>query len=270
MCVRAATRGVSVASPTVAVARPAAEACFAAWGGEARCLLRVLRGNFHVVDDAMVQLYGILEYRRKYDVDSLNPLDALTHPCKPFWVGEMVGFADDAHVKGCVVQVTVPRFVQPDLLVTKFRQEELDSFFILWMELRLARQRESIAQNAEGLNQDDRMLEIYDLRGVGLKQFHRKGLKMLSNSIGLAQANYPEDLCQTYIINAPRIFGAIWKVISLVLNERTKSKIQVSTSDFDGRLAALVGGEGRLATILQAVGPAPGDAAGSAASGEGQ
>ena len=137
------------------------------------------------------------------------------------------------------------------------------------MELRLARQRESIAQNLDGTNQDDRMLgqlvpgacqlrqcdpeslsdrcrllhslcvhaycaEIYDMAGLGFGQFHRRGLKMLSASIGLgtacvyrcspiilfepgysipswfddahvsvcssraAQANYPEDLCQTY------------------------------------------------------------------------
>ena len=71
-----------------------------------------------------------------------------------------------------------------------------------------------------------------------------------------AQANYPEDLCQTYIINAPRIFGAIWQIISLVLNERTKAKVQVSTGDFEGSLATLVGGEARLAEILAAVKPA--------------
>eukprot|EP01047_Picozoa_sp_COSAG01_P009963 COSAG01_NODE_417_length_17291_cov_610.598825_4_plen_49_part_00 len=34
---------------------PATQACFKAWGGEARCLLRVLRGNFKVVHDAIQQ-----------------------------------------------------------------------------------------------------------------------------------------------------------------------------------------------------------------------
>ena len=58
------------------------------------------------------------------------------------------------------------------------------------------------------------------------------------------------------VVNAPRVFGAIWKVISLVLNERTKAKIQVSTGDFDGKLAELVGGQDRLDQILAAVQPA--------------
>ena len=52
------------------------------------------------------------------------------------------------------------------------------------------------------------------------------------------------------------MFGAIWKIISLVLNERTKAKIQVSTGDFDGELAKLVGGQERLDDILAAVQPA--------------
>ena len=47
------------------------------------------------------------------------------------WVGERVGFADQAHVKGCVIQVTVPRYVKPDVIVESFTQEQLDSFFIL-------------------------------------------------------------------------------------------------------------------------------------------
>ena len=52
------------------------------------------------------------------------------------WVGEMVGFAHTAHVKGCVIQVTVPRYVKPDILVETFTQEQLDSFFILVSEHR--------------------------------------------------------------------------------------------------------------------------------------
>ena len=54
----------------------------------------------------------------------------------PQWVGELVGFADTGHVKGCVIQVTVPRYVKPDVLVETFTQEQLDSFFILVSEHR--------------------------------------------------------------------------------------------------------------------------------------
>jgi len=44
-----------------------------------------------------------------------------------------------------------------------------------------------------------------------------------------------------------------WKIISSVLNERTKAKVQVSSGDFDGELAKLVGGESVLAGLLAEV-----------------
>jgi len=112
---------------------PGTTACFEAWGGEGRCLLRVLRGNKHKVEDAMTQLYGILEFRAKYDVDNLNPEDALTHPCRPFWVAEIPGQATREQLKGCVIQVTVGRYIQPEAIVERFSQDQMDMFFILWM-----------------------------------------------------------------------------------------------------------------------------------------
>lgn len=41
----------------------------------------------------------------------------------------------------------------------------------------------------------------------------------------------------------------------MALNERTKAKIQVSSGDFNGELAKLVGGQERLDEILAAVQP---------------
>jgi hypothetical protein len=42
----------------------------------------------------------------------------------------------------------------------------------------------------------------------------------------------------------------------LVLNKRTKAKIQVSSGDFDGKLAELVGGQDVLHDIVGQVTPA--------------
>ena len=122
---------------------------FAAFGGEARCLLRMLRGNLMVVEDALAQFKAILEFRQNYRVDSLDPNHALAHECKPFWVAELAGRAAHGSVKGAVIQAAVVRFVRPAQLLERFDQEQLDDFFIHWMELRLKRQRESIAADTE-------------------------------------------------------------------------------------------------------------------------
>lgn len=41
------------------------------------------------------------------------------------------------------------------------------------------------------------------------------------------QANYPEYLGHMFIINAPLVFSAMWRLIKPWLEERTHKKIQV-------------------------------------------
>ena len=82
-------------------------------------------------------------------------------------------------------------------------------------------------------------------------------MKMLSHSITLCQAHYPEDLAQTFVINAPPHFNVAWNILKGVMNERTRAKIQVSSGDFDGRLADLLGGKDVLANLLNSVQPPP-------------
>eukprot|EP01048_Picozoa_sp_COSAG05_P015458 COSAG05_NODE_1867_length_3930_cov_3.096842_5_plen_146_part_00 len=66
-------------------------------------------------------------------MDKLNPEDALTHPCRPFWVAEIPGQATRADMHGCVIQVTVARHIKPEAIVERFDQDQMDMFFILWM-----------------------------------------------------------------------------------------------------------------------------------------
>eukprot|EP01050_Picozoa_sp_SAG11_P013534 SAG11_NODE_1587_length_4636_cov_3.961208_1_plen_457_part_00 len=188
------------------------ESFFLSWGGEDRCCLRVARANDLDLEMAVTQFKEICEYRRKYCIAKMNPALVLQHPVKPFWVGELPGLAAAGHARGCVVQVFKMAYVQPKRIVELFTQEELDEFIIMWMERRQQLQLQSILLNP-GDHVDDRMLEIYDCGGLKFSQFNMKGLKMLSQSLKLCQANYPEDLCQTYLINVPGFFNFAWNII---------------------------------------------------------
>jgi hypothetical protein len=72
------------------------------------------------------------------------------------------------------------------------------------------------------------MVEVYDLRGLGLAQLHVKGLRMVSRVLGLGQAHYPENLRTAFFINTPAVFKAIWSTIKLVLDKNTVDKIQMT------------------------------------------
>ena len=190
---------------------------FEKWGGEDRCCLRITRANDLNLNVALKQFREICEYRDKYRIADLAPETVIDNPVKPFWVGELPGLAqptlETAHTKGCVVQCFKVGLVQPKRIVELFSQTDLDSFIILWMERRQQLQRHSIATNP-GDFAEDRMLEIYDFTGLRSSQFNFKGLRMLSNSLKLCQANYPEDLCQTYMINVPKFFNMAWSMIT--------------------------------------------------------
>jgi hypothetical protein len=85
--------------------KPDVAELFQAWGGEDRCCLRVTRANDLDIDVAIKQFNEICDYRTKYNIGTLDPSTVGSHPCKPYWVGELPGLATGGHTRGCVVQV---------------------------------------------------------------------------------------------------------------------------------------------------------------------
>ncbi|KAI3695204.1 hypothetical protein L1987_78195 [Smallanthus sonchifolius] len=62
---------------------------------------------------------------------------------------------------------------------------------------------------------------------TGLKIAHLGQLKLLTVISSIDDLNYPEKTDTYYIVNAPYIFSACWKVVRPLLQERTRKKVQV-------------------------------------------
>ncbi|GMP75886.1 hypothetical protein CsSME_00032815 [Camellia sinensis var. sinensis] len=62
---------------------------------------------------------------------------------------------------------------------------------------------------------------------TGLKLSALSQIKLLSIISTIDDLNYPEKTLTYYIVNAPYIFSACWKVVKPLLHERTRKKIQV-------------------------------------------
>ncbi|XP_042438285.1 phosphatidylinositol/phosphatidylcholine transfer protein SFH9-like isoform X1 [Zingiber officinale] len=62
---------------------------------------------------------------------------------------------------------------------------------------------------------------------TGLKFSSLGNLKLVSLMATIDDLNYPEKTETYYIVNAPYIFTACWKVVKPLLQERTRRKIQV-------------------------------------------
>jgi hypothetical protein len=74
----------------------------------------------------------------------------------------------------------------------------------------------------------DTFFAIADLKGFSWENFSFSQIKI---AISLLQNHYPERLGMIYVINAPFVFTAAWRMIQPLLDERTRNKIDILGSD---------------------------------------
>ncbi|XP_077237633.1 SEC14 cytosolic factor-like isoform X2 [Tasmannia lanceolata] len=68
-------------------------------------------------------------------------------------------------------------------------------------------------------------LKVLDMTGLKLSALSQ--IKLLTVISTIDDLNYPEKTHTYYIVNAPYIFSACWKVVKPLLQERTRRKMQV-------------------------------------------
>ncbi|KAI4321725.1 hypothetical protein MLD38_035073 [Melastoma candidum] len=68
-------------------------------------------------------------------------------------------------------------------------------------------------------------VKILDMTGLRFSQLNQ--IQLLSAISSIDDLNYPEKTETYFIVNAPRIFSACWKVVKPLLQERTRRKVQV-------------------------------------------
>lgn len=54
------------------------------------------------------------------------------------------------------------------------------------------------------------------------------------------QGYYPERLAKLYFLNAPFIFGAVWKVVSPFIDSRTRRKVGAKSRQKPGEFCRLI------------------------------
>ncbi|GFQ08070.1 phosphatidylinositol/phosphatidylcholine transfer protein sfh2, partial [Phtheirospermum japonicum] len=68
-------------------------------------------------------------------------------------------------------------------------------------------------------------IKILDMSGLRLSALNQ--IKLLTIISSIDDLNYPEKTLTYYIVNAPYVFSACWKVAKPLLHERTRRKIDV-------------------------------------------
>ncbi|GBG28314.1 SEC14-like protein 2 [Hondaea fermentalgiana] len=68
---------------------------------------------------------------------------------------------------------------------------------------------------------------ISDVKMLSMRHWHTRGIRVLKAAVSIDDTYYPERLKVAYIINAPKIFSFIWKVVKTFLDVNTRAKIQI-------------------------------------------
>ncbi|CAN1336577.1 Phosphatidylinositol/phosphatidylcholine transfer protein SFH9 [Linum perenne] len=68
-------------------------------------------------------------------------------------------------------------------------------------------------------------IKVLDMTGLKLSALNQ--IKLMTVISTVDDLNYPEKTNTYYIVNAPYIFSACWKVVKPLLQERTRKKVQV-------------------------------------------
>lgn len=68
-------------------------------------------------------------------------------------------------------------------------------------------------------------VKVLDMTGLKLSALNH--IKLLTIISSIDDLNYPEKTHTYFIVNAPYIFSACWKVVKPLLHERTRRKVQV-------------------------------------------
>lgn len=84
-----------------------------------------------------------------------------------------------------------------------------------------------------------RMCNIVDMRGASMRLASRKCIEVFKAIAAVDQDNYPETMGSTYVVNAPWVFTAIWRVIRVFLDEGVTAKVHILGEGEPSRRALL-------------------------------
>jgi hypothetical protein len=178
------------------------------------------------------------KYKEDNDLENIidsYPDDPLYQKIKDFWPGSATG---EFYTKdGWPVYYERIGIVDPKYLFNQIAtKEQLTRYHCYEQETRERIRHELHDKHGYTIG----AIFVQDLNGLGWKHLTKETMDCLKLVSFVDQNNFPESVRKMYIINAPSMFTAIWKLIKPMIDKRTITKLSIMGSGYEEELRALI------------------------------
>ncbi|KAL8046063.1 hypothetical protein ABFX02_08G154900 [Erythranthe guttata] len=182
-------------------------------------LTRFLKAREGIVERAHKMLVDCLNWRVENDIDNM-----LTKPIVPVELYRAIRDSQLIGLSGYSFE-GLPVFAIGAGLST-FDQASVHYYVQSHIQINEYRDRVILPEATKKYGKHvSKCIKILDMTGLRLSALNH--IKLLTIISSIDDLNYPEKTKTYYIVNAPYVFSACWKVVKPLLQERTRSKIDV-------------------------------------------
>eukprot|EP00746_Dinoflagellata_sp_MGD_P032709 gnl/MRDRNA2_/MRDRNA2_177978_c0_seq1.p1 gnl/MRDRNA2_/MRDRNA2_177978_c0~~gnl/MRDRNA2_/MRDRNA2_177978_c0_seq1.p1 ORF type:complete len:452 (+),score=58.96 gnl/MRDRNA2_/MRDRNA2_177978_c0_seq1:64-1419(+) len=226
-------------------------ASIARYGGERSCLTRFLRAHGDDVGLAEKMLRATMIWREEAGVNSILQNKEATkvwQRIRPIWPAVCCRVTPNGN------PIIYFRLAHMNKLHHLASEKDLHVFYRCWMEMALQKQREGASFSPVRVTCIPGCLEVYDCQGCGLSSVKcLQGLSILSRVLSIGQKYYPENMHQSFFLNAPSMFEVGWRMVRGVLDERAQQRISIHKDGAHDELCRLLGSPEAVTQMIESI-----------------
>jgi len=192
-------------------------------------LLRFCRARKFVLKDVITMWEKFITWRKEFGTDTMieNDFKYIDDFSKQYWHKGYYSVTKDGY------PVYIERYEKTDIdkVLTNFSDDEIKKYYVNSYEMMIHCIWPECSRVAG--KRIDALVTILDFKGLGIMRMLKSDTrKFLGIATSICQDYYPECSGKMFLVNTGMTFNALWAVIKLMLDSKTRDKIKVLGSKF--------------------------------------